>query len=96
MVTPSKARGTREPTTEEIRSWAIYVPDTGVGMHVSESDAATFDAWLAAHDCEVRATALEEAAVGVLSLGTWTGSVAVGRKAASWLGQRAAALREAS
>jgi 6-phosphogluconate dehydrogenase len=50
------------PTTAEIRNWAIYVPDHSIGMHVSEPDAAAFDRWLAAHDREVAATALRDAA----------------------------------
>jgi hypothetical protein len=54
---------TREnPTTAEIRNWATYVPDTSIGMHVSEQDAAAFDRWLAAHDREVAAKALRDVA----------------------------------
>jgi hypothetical protein len=55
---------TREnPTTAEIRNWATYVPDTSIGMHVSERDAAAFDHWLATHDREVAAKALRDAAI---------------------------------
>lgn len=49
------------PTTEQVRSWAAFVPDASVGMHVSESDAAAFDRWLARHEDEVKSDAWDEA-----------------------------------
>jgi hypothetical protein len=50
------------PTTTDIRNWATYVPDRSIGMHVSQPDAEAFDRWLAAHDREVAAKALRDAA----------------------------------
>lgn len=50
------------PTTNEVRSWATYVPDGTIGMHLSERDGAAFDRWLTQHDAEMARNALNQAA----------------------------------
>ena len=77
------------PTTEEIKREA-----TRLGGWQPEA----FDCWLAAHDAEVRAKTLEDAAAEIVSWReeSWNGStraVANMRRAAMWL--RARAAREA-
>lgn len=60
--------------------WAEFAPEA---RHI-----------LAAVLPEIQAQALEEAAVEALGIGVWSGmQINVGRRAASWLGKRAARLR---
>lgn len=97
-----RAKDERVPTTDEIRNWATYVPDTSVGMHVSERDAAAFDRWLSRHDSEIQAQALRDAAEALdLPGSTATGYYAseqhsgyedAARDAEYWLRARAAHL----
>lgn len=89
--------GERIPTTEDIRNWATWVPDTTVGMKVSQQAEVEFDAWLAAHDREVEARVLREAADAVEndevgaspSIRTLVGSIDGALKVGAWLRARA-------
>ena len=90
------------PTTEEVRNSAAFgavlaalIPDEAMDIDFPEpgfrvAAKSTFDLWIAAHDREVMAKALRDAAKSALS--DWAEGLARRRLWHVWLAERAAAL----
>ena len=78
------------PTTKEVRSdyqWGVHA--CGCCAERRPEDVEAFDRWLAAHDAEVAATALEEMAASAIP------RKALANDTRKWLRERAAEYRKA-